>query len=252
MHKLSVVIITRNEELNIENCLASVRTIADEIVVIDDHSADKTQEICRNAGCKVITHQFEGFGAQKQFAVLQASNDWVLSIDADETVTPALGEEIRILLGNEQIPHPGYLIPFSVFYLGKLMRYSGMRNERHLRLFNRKSGNFGEAKIHEGIVLNGAAGMLQNRIIHYSYRNLTRHIEKINAYTDAAAEEYQRKGRKFSKWSPALKFPVSFFTFYFFKGGVLDGYPGFMWSLLAAFYGSLKIAKTIEKRKVSQ
>jgi glycosyltransferase involved in cell wall biosynthesis len=249
MPGLSVVIITRNEEANIRRCLDSVKGISDEIVVVDDHSTDKTAAICSNAGCKVILHEFEGFGRQKQFAVSQASNDWILSIDADEVVTHDLAEEIRSLMTSETITHQGYSIPFSVYYLGRLMKHSGMRNETHLRLFNRVKGKFREEQVHEGVEIQGTTGKFKNRIVHYSYRDLNHHLEKINLYTSAAAGNYLRKGKQFSKIQAALKFPVSFFIFYFLKGGILDGYPGFMWSFLAAFYGSLKIAKTIELTK---
>jgi glycosyltransferase involved in cell wall biosynthesis len=246
MPKLSVVIITKNEELNIGRCLESVRELADEILVVDGHSSDKTREICQSAGCRVILHDFEGFGRQKQFAVSNAVNDWVLSVDADEVVTPELAMEIKNLLASGQITHAGYLVPFTVFYLGHRMKHSGMRNEVHLRLFDRNKGRFREDEVHEGIEVNGTTERLESRIIHHSYRDIFHHLEKINLYTTAAAEGYFKQGKRFSRCRVAWKFPVSFFIFYFIKGGILDGYPGFMWSFMAAFYGSLKIAKTIE------
>ena len=246
MTKLSVVIITFNEENNILRCINSVKNIADEIVVVDCFSSDKTVEICNSAGCKVLLHPFEGYGQQKQFGVENAANNWVLSLDADEVVTDELNQEIKSLFQQEAIEHAGYHIPFSLFYMGKILRFSGTGNEFHLRLFDRSRGAFTVVKVHEGVELNGHTATLKGKIIHYSYRDLSHHLQKINTYTTQAAEGYTTKGRKFSKTWVAFKFPVSFFVFYIIRLGFLDGYPGFLWSFFAALYGSMKVAKTIE------
>ncbi|HZX62804.1 MAG TPA: glycosyltransferase family 2 protein, partial [Bacteroidales bacterium] len=118
MQQLSVIIITHNEEENILRCILSVKDLADEILVVDSFSSDRTVEICNASGCKVISHEFEGYGQQKQFGVEQAGNDWILSLDADEVVTDELKQEIRTLMQKEPIPHEGYQIPFSLFYMG--------------------------------------------------------------------------------------------------------------------------------------
>ena len=130
--------------------------------------------------------------------------------------------------------------------MGRLMRYSGTGKEYILRLFDRTKGRFTTVAVHEGIEVNGIAGMLSGQLIHYSYRDISHHLEKSNAYTSLAARDYHSRGRSFSKTWAAFKFPISFFTFYIVKRGFLDGYPGFMWSLLAAVYATLKVAKTIE------
>jgi len=249
MQKLSVVIITHNEEENILHCIHSIKDLADEILVVDSFSSDHTVEICSSSGCKVISHSFEGYGQQKQFGVEQAGNDWILSLDADEAVTDELKQEIRTLLQKDVIPHGGYQIPFSLFYMGKILRYSGTGNEFHLRLFNRTRARFRFMAVHESVDLTGPVGMLKGKVIHYSYRDLFHHLQKINTYTTQAAEGYTVKGRKYSKVWVAFKFPVSFFVFYFIRLGILDGYPGFLWSFFAAFYGSVKVAKTIEMQK---
>jgi glycosyltransferase involved in cell wall biosynthesis len=249
MQKLSVVIITHNEEENILRCLASVKDLADEIVIVDSFSTDRTTEICRSSGCKVVTHAFEGYGQQKQFAVEQTSNNWILSLDAEEVVTEELKQEIKTLLNQASVSCSGYRIPFSLFYMGRILRHSGTGNEFHLRLFDRTNGRFTVVKVHEGIEVSGSIGTLNGRIIHYSYRDLSHHLQKINTYTTQAAEEYIHRGRSFSKVWVVFKFPVSFFVFYIIRLGILDGYPGFLWSFFAAFYGSLKVAKTIEMQK---
>jgi len=249
MQHLSVVIITHNEEENIPHCIHSVKDLADEILVVDSFSTDRTVEICNSSGCKVISHPFEGYGQQKQFGVDQAANSWILSLDADEVVTDELKQEIRTLLQQEPVPHGGYQIPFSLFYMGRILRYSGTGNEFHLRLFDRTKGRFTVVKVHEGVEVNGPVGSLKGKIIHYSYRDLFHHLQKINTYTTQAAEGYTAQGRKFSKAWVAFKFPVSFFVFYIIKLGILDGYPGFLWSFFAALYGSVKVAKTIEMQE---
>ncbi len=246
MNKLSVVIITFNEAQNILRCIDSVAAFADEVVVVDSLSTDETVALSESKGCRVTRHAFEGYGQQKQFATDLAKNNWVLSIDADEVVSEELRSEITTLLAKESIPEAGFDIPFSLFYLGKILKFSGVGKEFHLRLFDKNRGCFTKAEVHEGIEVKGPVGKLEGKMIHYSYRDLAHHLQKINTYTTQAAEGYSRKGRRFSKPWVAFKFPVSFFVFYIIRLGILDGYPGFMWSFLAAFYGSYKVAKTIE------
>jgi glycosyltransferase involved in cell wall biosynthesis len=253
MPKLSVVIITLNEASNILRTLESVKPFADEIVVVDSMSADLTADLCREFGCTVYQREFDGYGTQKQFAVDQASNDWIFSVDADEVVTEELQKEIIALFtampdtGFSGLHHPAYLIPRSLHFMGRILRFSGVGKELLLRLFDRNKGGFTTVAVHEEIVVKGSSGTLRGQLIHYSYKNISDHLEKINSYTSLAAEDNAKRGRVFSKFRVALKFPAVFFTFYMLKGGFLDGYPGFMWSLLAAVYASLKVAKTIEK-----
>ena len=249
MKKLSVVIITYNEENNIPRCINSVKNLADEIIVVDSFSTDRTVEICNSTGCKVIIHKFEGYGQQKQFGVDQAENDLILSLDADEVVTDGLVQEIKALLKEEIIPHDGYFIPFSFCYLGRILKHAGGDN---LRFFNRTKGKFRIVAVHESVDVTGTVGRLKEKVIHYSYRDLAHHLQKLNTYTSQAAEGYVAQGRKFSKAWVFFKFPVNFLNFYFIRLGIINGYPGFMWSFFAAIYGSIKVAKTIElqeKRK---
>ena len=243
MDKLSVVIITHEEEENIVRCLDSVKTLADEVVVVDSNSRDRTVEISKNYGCRVFIHDFEGYGKQKQFAVDQASNDWILSLDADEVVTEELKTEITNLLKAKNNAFAGYRIPFSFCYLGKILKHT---RADQLRLFNRNKGRFTTVPVHEGIVTEGAIGRVKGKIIHYSYRDISHHLQKINTYTSQAAVKNNQDHKSYSKCWVAFKFPISFFIYYFLRLGFLDGYPGFLWSFFAAFYGSLKIAKTIE------
>jgi glycosyltransferase involved in cell wall biosynthesis len=249
MHKLSVVIIAFNEEENIGRCLASLREMADEIVVVDSGSTDRTAAISESFCSRVIQRAFSGYSDQKQFAVDQAKNDWVFVLDADEELTAELRLEIKLLLDQETIPFAGYKVPRVLHYLGRTLRFSGVGKKPVLRIFNRKKGKFDGAPVHEEILVEGPAGTLKNHMIHYSYRDLAHHIQKINSYTTHAAEGYRKEGKRFSKAWVIFKFPVTFWTYYLFRGGFLDGYPGLIWSFLAAFYGSVKLAKTVEMRE---
>ncbi|MFZ4522485.1 MAG: glycosyltransferase family 2 protein [Bacteroidales bacterium] len=255
MPAISVTIITFNEEANILRTLQSVSSFASEIVVVDSLSSDRTPEICREFGCKVYQREFDGYGTQKQFAVDQATNDWIFSIDADEVVTEALQQEIREMFADPVgtpaplLQYPAYRIPRSLEYMGRVLRYSGAGKELLVRLFDRTMGAFTKVAVHEGIEVNGDTGLLRGQLIHHSYRDISHHLEKINTYTTLAARDYVKNGRHFSKGWAVLKFPVTFLSVYLFKGGFLDGYPGFVWSLLAAVYSTLKVAKTIELTK---
>jgi glycosyltransferase involved in cell wall biosynthesis len=246
MHRLSVVIITFNEEQNIARCLDSVKAIADEIVVVDSFSSDNTPEICKSYGCRFIAREFQGYADQKQYAIDQASNNWVLLVDADEVVSDELGDEIMTLLREGTDLHPGYRVPRSLFYMGRTLKHSGVGNEYLVRLFDRQKGGVTQVPVHESIEIKGSSGTLKGKLIHYSYNSIFQHIHKTNVYTSLAAQGAVRQGKTCSKSMVFLKFPVNFFVFYMIRGGILDGYPGFMWSFMAAFSGSVKTAKTIE------
>jgi len=258
-HKLSVVIIALNEEKNILRCLESVKPVANEIVVVDSGSSDRTAEICREFGCRVLSREFDGYGQQKQFAVDQAVNNWVLSIDADEVLSDPLQNELREIFFSDpaslqspvtrhasRVTPSGYQIPFRLHYLGRILKHGGVGHEMHLRLFDRTRGRFTTVPVHEGIECEGVVERLKNPVIHYSYRDISHHLEKINTYTSQAAQGYKSRGRSFSRLWVAVKFPATFISCYFIKLGILDGYQGFMWSFFAAMYATVKVAKTIE------
>ena len=246
MSRFTVAIITYNEEKNIGKCLEALQGLPCEILVVDSFSTDKTADISRSYGCRVISREFTGFADQKQFAVTKAKNDWVLAIDADEVVSKELKDELIDLFRQDSIPYCGYEIHIILCYMGKIMRHSGVGFVHKTRLFDRRSGCYEFSYVHEKIKLDGPVGRLNGPCIHYSYHDLAHHVEKSNNYTNLAAQDYKGKGKRYPKIWVALKFPVTFLTYYFIKGGILDGYPGFMWSFFAAFYTMLKIAKTIE------
>jgi glycosyltransferase involved in cell wall biosynthesis len=249
MNRLSAVIIAFNEENNIRRCLVSLQGVADEIVVVDSNSTDRTAEICSSFGCRIFQREFTGYSEQKQFAVDVASSDWVLSIDADEEITPELKEEIRSFFRGEQGGVNGCYIPRDLVYMGKRMKFGGTAGEKIMRLFNRQHGRFDGAAVHEKVLIDGPVRTFRGKLLHYSHRDLGHHLDKINEYSRMAAEENVRKGRKYPGFWVVVKFKVSFFTLYILKGGILDGYEGFIWALMGSVYTSLKISRTIEMTK---
>jgi glycosyltransferase involved in cell wall biosynthesis len=249
MAGITVTIITKNEEQNILRCLESVKPFANEIVIVDSMSTDRTVDICRSFGCTIILREFDGYGPQKQFAADQARNEWVFSVDADEVISPELQQEISQLFKKEVQLFAGYRIPRSLYFMGRIMKYSGVSNEFILRLYNRNKGGFTTVPVHESIEVKGDIGTLTGKIFHYSHRDITHLIDKMNLYTSLAAQGNLKRGKSYPAVWVAIKFPSSFITYYFLKGGILDGYPGFIWSFLSAVYASMKIAKTIELKE---
>ena len=168
MVKISAVVITYNEEKNIERCISALQKVADEIVVVDSYSTDKTVGICEKLGCEVSQNAFKGYGSQKQYAVDKTVNNWMLVIDADEVLSDKLIDEIKSFKENDAVKHQAYFLRFSTFYLGKFLKFSGLRKEKHLRLFNKKYGRFSDQEIHEGVIVSGSVGILKNKVLHYT------------------------------------------------------------------------------------
>jgi glycosyltransferase involved in cell wall biosynthesis len=231
MPKLSVTIITFNEESNIKECLESVKW-ADEIILVDSESRDKTIEIAKAYTDKVITKKWEGFSVQKSFALANAGNEWVLSIDADERVTPELKEEIQSLLSAEPSPD-GYFIPRRNFFLGREIKNCGWYPDYQMRLFRKSKTVVDPRKVHEGFLVNGNTGHLKNAFIHFTHNNLHDTFKKINEYSTLEAEELylQKKAKPINIFlNPA----AAFLNHFFHRGGYKDGVYGLMVSLIHA------------------
>ncbi len=188
MPALSAVVISYNNEDSIAHTLR-VLAWCDEILVVDSGSSDRTADICRQFGCRVIERAFDGFGRQKHFAVSAARNDWVLVVDTDEIVTPELQQQIRRQLAADCPRFAGFEIPISLVFMGHLMRFGGQFGKRHLRLFDRRAGNFNLVDVHERVVLQGEIGLLDGHIRHASYRDVEHYFEKFNRYTSIAARQ---------------------------------------------------------------
>jgi glycosyltransferase involved in cell wall biosynthesis len=237
-HKLSVAIITKNEETNIERCLRSVAW-ADEIVVVDSQSTDRTPEIAGQFKCRIIETEWLGFGKTKQFAVDSASNDWIYSIDADEEVSDELRERVQRLLDTDP-PYYGYRVRRLSYYLGRLIRYSGWQNDRPIRLFNRKYARFTENIIHESIQMDSAHGSLEEPVYHYTYPDLSTHIAKMKPYAQTGARQLYERGGTGSIVKAVLHGLSKFVIMYFIKAGFLDGKEGFVLALNSSFGVYLK------------
>ena len=230
--KVSAVIITHNESRNLRRTLAQLHW-CDEILIIDSYSTDDTVAIAEEFRCRVLFKAFEGYGAQKKYAVAQAKNDWVLCIDADEVLSDSLVREIvqEFRQGPSCL---GYQLPMNLVFFGREFRYGKESQRYFMRLFNRTAGSFNEATVHEKIELRGKVGRMENRILHYSYSNLQQWVDKCSRYTTLAAEGAAKKGKKKSVMAVLFALPYYFFRYYFIERNLLNGLEGFYWSVLSA------------------
>ena len=244
--KLSVTLITLNEAANLPAALESV-SWADEIVVVDARSTDDTAAVARRHRARVEVREWQGYGAQKNYAASIASNDWILSIDADERVPPALGAEIRDLMQRGPA-RPGYRVPRVTWYLGRWIRGTDWYPDYQLRLYDRRAGQWNGRRVHESIELRGQPGRLRNELQHHAYRDISHHLATIDRYTGLAAEQWIAEGRRTSVAALALHPPAAFLRNYLLRGGIRDGAAGFVVSALNSYYVFLKLAKLWERQ----
>ncbi|WP_051463182.1 glycosyltransferase family 2 protein [Deferrisoma camini] len=246
--RLSATVICLNEAEKIRGCLESVR-FCDEVVVVDSGSTDGTVEIARQLADVVIERDWPGYVAQQNFAKDQARGEWVLSIDADERVTPALAREIQQVLAREPA-EDGFRITRHVHYLGRWIDHSGWYPEPRVRLFRRKKGRWEGVDPHYDVVVPGGVGRLGGEIVHYTYDDMADHVHTLNRFSSILAQEHHRRGRRFSWGSLLLRPPLEFLKKYVLKRGFLDGPQGFYVASLSAFYVFLKLAKLWELERV--
>jgi glycosyltransferase involved in cell wall biosynthesis len=238
--KLSAVVITRNEATRISRCLESVKW-CDETVVVDSGSTDGTVEIARRAGARVISHEWEGYGGQKSFAVGQARNDWVLCVDADEVVTPALRSGIEAVLGTPV--HPAYEMARCNRFLGRFLRHGEGYPDWNLRLFDRRHARWSDDLVHEHVRAGGTIGRVAGDLLHESAQSLHVYLEKQNAYTTLQARQLHEQGVRPSVLKLVFSPPVRFFKFYVARLGFLDGVPGLVHIAIGCFNTFSKNAK---------
>lgn len=232
---LSAVVLTKNEEANISDCLSSL-SLADELLVVDSGSTDHTAALSQKKGARVITHPFTDFASQRNFAASQARGDWVLFVDADERVTPELAEEIKTVLnGSDPFTPCAYAIPFQTFFFGKRLRFGDALKDAHIRLFPREFAHW-EQPVHEQIVTGLLCRELENPILHYTTRDLTHYMAKLARYVPQELDIMKGKGLRPSLLRTVVRPPARFFQMYFFKLGILDGIPGFQYAILSAYY----------------
>jgi glycosyltransferase involved in cell wall biosynthesis len=249
---ISVVIITHNEAVNIGRTLASVQSLVangkGEIIVVDSGSTDRTVEIAESLGAKVFIEEWKGFAAQKNWAIDKATGDWILSLDADEEIEPALAEEIDTFLPTNPPPINGYWIPRKNEFLGRWIRHGGFWPDSKLRLFRKRAARFEDRKVHEDAHLSdGMAQHLKGAIIHHSYPTLTDYIDHMNHYSSLGAEMVVANGRaRFSAFNIVLRPFATFIYNYCFRLGFLDGREGLLLHLYHAVYVSWKYSKAWE------
>lgn len=242
---LSVVIITLNEESNLQRTLASVAW-ADEIVVVDSGSTDRTREVADSFHAKLYDEPWKGFAAQKNSALAKASGDWILSLDADEEVEPALAAEIRtVLAANPSVA--GFRISRKNFFLGRWIKHGGYYPDPKLRLFRRGAGRFEDRLVHEDLRIDEASGTLRGHLLHHAYPTLDSYIEHMNRYSTLGAQMAAgKRARGFSLIDIAIRPRLTFLYNYFLRGGFLDGREGLLLHLYHEQYVSWKYAKAWE------
>jgi len=242
---LSVTIIAKNEERNIAKALESV-SFADEIIVVDSESSDRTCEIARQRHAKVIVRPWPGHVAQKNYAISQATHDWILSIDADEVVSERLAISIKHALEDPPTDITAYRVSRKVWYLGRWIRHCGWYPDQRIRLFRKDKSKWGGIDPHDIVQTDGKVMDLDGDLLHFTYRNMAHHLDTVNKYTTIMATRYYELGRSSRIIDVLFRPPFTFIKKYFFNLGFLDGIPGLVICIIASYYVFLKYAKLWE------
>jgi len=232
MTKITAIIPVLNEEIHIADAIQSV-SFADEIIVIDSYSTDKTLEIAEKLNVKIIKRKFDDFSSQKNFAIAQAKYSWVYILDADERVTAEVAQEILDSVKNPK-DFVGFYVGRNFHFAGSKIKYSGWQRDKVIRLFLKDFCSY-SGLVHETIKADGKLGCFKHKINHYSYRNFDHYIAKINQYSWLQAKELQKKGKKVNAYHILVKPLARFFIHYVVRLGFLDGFPGFMIAKTQAF-----------------
>ncbi len=241
MPQLSVTIITRNEEKNLGRCIESV-PFADEFIVVDSGSTDGTRLVAEKHGAQFFEHEWKGFGAAKQEAVRRATGKWILSLDADEALSPELAGLIQAAIARND-DTAGYYMKRKTLFLGRWIKHCGWYPDYVLRLFRKDSGNFNDSFIHEKVIVNGPTAKLNGDILHFCYETVEQYLQKSNRYTTIGAREAFIKGKR-ARWFDFTARPVfSFLRHYIFKLGIFDGYEG----LILSFYSAQAVLHKYNK-----
>ena len=246
--RLSAVLITQNAAAQLPECLASV-AFADEVVVVDSGSTDGTAELAARYGARLVTKEWLGFGRQKQFAVEQAANDWVLCLDSDERVSPELAASVVRTL---QAPAaPVYRMARRNRFLGRWLRHGEGYPDWSPRLFDRRRARWSNDSVHERVLCATAPGTLEGDLLHHSAEDLGRYLEKQNRYTALAAQQLYEQGQRAGMRELAFSPLARFLKFYLLRLGFLDGLPGLIHVCIGCMNSFMKYAKLIELRKIA-
>ena len=232
MTKITAIIPTLNEEIHIAEAIKSV-SFADEIIIIDSFSTDKTLEIAAQFDVKIIKRKFDDFSSQKNFAIEQAMHSWIYILDADERVTPEVEKEILEAVKNPQ-GFVGFFVKRTFYFSGKKINYGGCQRDKVVRLFLKDSCKY-RGIVHETIFSDGEFGFFKNKIEHYSYKNYDHYISKMNHYGALRGKEFYEKGKKVNLYHFLIKPPARFVIHYFIRLGFLDGFPGYIFAKTQAY-----------------
>jgi (heptosyl)LPS beta-1,4-glucosyltransferase len=247
--KLSVTVITYNEAADIGAALASV-AFADEIIVVDSRSTDDTVAIARQHTDRVVVREWAGYADQKNYAASLATHDWILSLDADERVTPPLAGEIRATMDGD--PRTvAFRIPRVTWHLGRWIRTTDWYPDYQLRLYDRRSAQWTGRYVHESMTVRGETARLRGELQHYAYRDIADHLETMDRYTTYAARQMHEAGRRAGLLQIAGHPPLAFLRNYVARGGIRDGAAGLIISAMNAYYVFLKFAKLWELERTS-
>jgi glycosyltransferase involved in cell wall biosynthesis len=244
MSRLSIAIIAWNEEERLRGCLESIAW-ADEIVVVDAESTDKTVPLAREFTDKVYVRPWPGFAVQKNFALEHATGDWILSLDADERVSPELRERIEAIV-KAGGPADGYSLPRRNIFWGAWVRHGGLYPDYQLRLFRRGAGRFVDDAVHESVQVQGRVDTLTEALLHHSYRDLEDFVRRSNRYSTLSAQDWVRRGRPVRLGDLIMRPLGRFVSMYILQRGFLDGWRGFVLAVLYAEYVFLRMAKVWE------
>lgn len=243
---ISAIIITLNEESKIRNALEGIKGLADEIVVVDSGSSDKTVEIARNLGAKVYIRKFDNFANQKNFALSKASGEWILALDADEEIPQELAQEIKEAVKNGI--YNGYLMPRRNFILGKEIKYSRWSPDKHIWLWKKNSGKW-VGDVHEEVLVVGKVGELKNSKMHRSHKTIGSFMQANALYSTLEAKSLFKKGVRFSLWKMLWQTVFEFFLRFVYKLGLLDGKQSFALCYLMGVYKLTVYIKLWELQK---
>jgi glycosyltransferase involved in cell wall biosynthesis len=250
MEKVSVYVLTFNNERTIERCLHSLQW-ADEVVLVDSYSTDGTVEICRRFTDRVYQRKWTNHQDQYQYAADLTANRWVMFVDADEEVPPELAQEIQEELRLNNGQWDGYIAHRRTYYLGRWIKYGGWYPDYEIRLYDRNKGRW-EGGLHAKVHVKGRVKTLKNRYYHYTYRDISDQIQTIDKYSHVAADDMLRDGKSFDVVHMALNPPFRFIKEYIFKGGFLDGIPGLIIAISTFYYTFIKHAKVWERYHESE
>ncbi|MFO0769107.1 MAG: glycosyltransferase family 2 protein [Nitrospiraceae bacterium] len=249
---VAAVIIAKNEESNIRACLDSVAW-ADERIVVDAESTDRTVAIAELGGARVFVRAWPGYGPQKNFGMDQASADWILIVDADERVTDSLQREIQTLLATRPADDVGgYEIPRKNFFYGKWIEGGGIYPDYQLRLFRKSSGRYDDVRLHEHLTVDGRIVRLHEPFVHFSMPTIGHHVRKMMWYTTLGADEKLKHARAISAWAIAAHHVGTIFKTYVMRGGYRDGVHGIIVAMFAGLHTFVKYAKACERLQANR